>query len=93
MSEEKDYRLFYISVGYLGYLFIAIALLRYILIVHDEIADIFTIIGVGCLGSFSKFLESKFQFFSTLKEKRIIKGIFNGALMIIVITGIVFTFV
>ncbi|WEG12109.1 hypothetical protein PU629_18605 [Pullulanibacillus sp. KACC 23026] len=92
MSGEKDYRLFYISLGYLGYLSIAIAFLRYILILNDEMADVFIIIGVGCLGSFTRFLESKFPFFSSVKEKRIFKRIFNGALMVIVIIGIGLTF-
>ncbi|SEQ36222.1 hypothetical protein SAMN05216232_2168 [Virgibacillus subterraneus] len=85
MTEEKKKQYFYMNIGYIGGLFILISQLRYLLVSEDSLGQFLALIGILCLGSFIRYVESKL--FPKTKEKRIIKAIYLCMLIIIAIIG------
>ena len=86
MTEEKKRQYFYMGIGYIGFLLIFVAGLRYILLLNDGIAQGLLVLAVICLGRYFNYVESKLL--STTKEKRIFKLLFLGMVIIIGIIGL-----
>ncbi|WP_142922553.1 hypothetical protein [Neobacillus notoginsengisoli] len=86
--DRKKNHYFYIVIGQIGFLLIVIAVLRYILIIDDDIGRGLTMFGLIFIQSSLNFMVSKFL---TGKERRIFNWSFFSVMAIIFIVG--FTFV
>lgn len=84
MTEEEKRKYFYAGIGYFGILLVLVSAIRFLLI-GDSIGQFIALLGLICLGSYSRYVESKLPF--TPKEKRILKGVYVGAFLIIFMTG------
>lgn len=82
MTEEKKKRYFYTCIGYIGILFVLVTGLRFI-VISDFLGNFLALLGILCFGSYIRYAESQLPF--TAKEKRVFKGIYFGALLIVLI--------
>lgn len=57
--NQKFQDMFYISVGYLGFLLIGLAVMRYIVVLHDAAGQILTFLGFVMIIIYSRFIERK----------------------------------
>ncbi|KGX87623.1 hypothetical protein [Pontibacillus marinus] len=89
MIEEEKRKYFYTGIGYIGILLVLVSAIRFLLI-DDSIGQLIALLGLLCLGSYSRYVESKLPF--TLKEKRIFKVVYVGAFLIILMTGAYFIY-
>jgi len=89
MAEEEKRKYFYTGIGYIGILLVLVSAIRFLLI-DDSIGQFIALLALLCLGSYSRNVESKLPF--TPKEKRIFKGIYVGAFLIIFMTGAYFMY-
>jgi len=90
MNEEQRRKYFYTGLGYLGGILILISQLRYLLVADDAIGSLLALFALLCLGGFMNYAETKIDY--TPKEKRIIKGSFLVALIIVFLVGTILIF-
>ncbi|WP_181349281.1 hypothetical protein [Thalassobacillus sp. CUG 92003] len=84
MSEEKKQMYFYLTMGYIGILFLVLTGLRLIML-DDIMGNTLAVLSLLFIGSYRRYMERKL--IPDTKGRRIIKRIFVGLLIIIFLGG------
>ncbi|SFG28900.1 hypothetical protein SAMN05216353_13237 [Halobacillus alkaliphilus] len=89
MEEKKKTELFYLSSAYGVVLMLLLASIKFLL-VDDHIGNFLIVVSILCMGSIIRYFEKTLLLES--KERRIIKAVFIGFIIVIGLGGFLILF-